>query len=217
MRLISAVFAAVMVTAGYYMTIPLINRKYTLGLVVNGWRISSAMVQAVGGITFLATGVLAYIRFFGFSLPHYFLTVLLLWAMAVLAVLDNKKQMIPNRFLLLLLLVWGTVLGISLILDTENGLALFFQALAGGIAGGLIFFLCYLLSGRQIGAGDVKLVFVMGLYLTGQRIIGAIFYGALLCCAYSLIQICRKKLGLKDGVPIVPFLYLGVLITLSII
>ena len=60
------------------------------------------------------------------------------------------------------------------------------------------------------------MVFVMGLYLTGQRIIGAIFYGALLCCVYSLIQMGRKKLGLKDGVPIVPFLYLGTLITLLI-
>ena len=68
-----------------------------------------------------------------------------------------------------------------------------------------------------MGAGDVKLVFVMDLYLTGQRILGAVFYGSLLCCAWSLLQLARKKLGLKDGVPLVPFLYLGTLITLFIL
>ena len=144
------------------------------------------------------------------------LAMLLIWAMSVLAVLDYKKQIVPNRFLLLMLLLWTAVTGSYIIVDTGGGLVLFFRALAGAVTGGLVFLLCYLLSGRKIGAGDVKLVFVMGLYLTGQRIIGAIFYGALLCCVYSLIQMGRKKLGLKDGVPIVPFLYLGTLITLLI-
>lgn len=59
--------------------------------------------------------------------------------------------------------------------------------------------------------------FVMGLYLTGQRIMGAIFYGILLCCIYSIVQLCRKKMGFKDGVPLTPFLYAGTFITLLIV
>ena len=97
------------------------------------------------------------------------------------------------------------------------GIALFAKSLMGGIVGGLTFLLCYLLSAKKVGAGDVKLSFVMGLYLTGDRIIGAIFYGTLVCCVYSIVMLIRKKIGLKDGVPMVPFLYIGVLITLFII
>ena len=67
-----------------------------------------------------------------------------------------------------------------------------------------------------MGAGDVKLVFVLGLYMTGERIMGAIFYGVLLCCIYSIIMLCRKKIGLKDGVPMAPFLYMGMCINLLI-
>lgn len=217
MQIAGAVLAAVLVTAGYYLAMSLMNQKAGLELRQEGWHFFSVPVQTVGGITFLATGMIAYIRLPAFSLPAYVLTLLLIWAMSVLAVTDYRRQIIPNRFLLLLLLLWGAVSGVYVILDTGNGIGLFFQALAGAGVGGLTFLLCYLLSGKQVGAGDVKLAFVMGLYLTGQRIIGAIFYGAVLCCAYSLIQVWRKKLGMKDGVPIVPFLYLGVLITLLII
>ena len=217
MRIVSAVLAALVAAAGYYIAIPVMDRKYQMGLNCKRWRISSPGVLAVGGITFLAAGGIGYLNLQEDSPALRILAMLLIWAMSVLAVLDYKKQIVPNRFLLLMLLLWTAVTGIYIILDTGNGLILFFRALAGAVTGGLVFMLCYLLSGRQIGAGDVKLVFVMGLYLTGQRIIGAIFYGALLCCVYSLIQMGRKKLGLKDGVPIVPFLYLGTLITLLII
>ena len=216
MRIVSAVLAALVAAAGYYIAIPVMDRKYQMGLNCKGWRISSLGVLAVGGITVLAAGGIGYLNLQGDSPALRILAMLLIWAMSVLAVLDYKKQIVPNRFLLLMLLLWTAVTGSYIIVDTGNGLVLFFRALAGAVTGGLVFLLCYLLSGRKIGAGDVKLVFVMGLYLTGQRIIGAIFYGALLCCVYSLIQMGRKKLGLKDGVPIVPFLYLGTLITLLI-
>ena len=69
---------------------------------------------------------------------------------------------------------------------------------------------------RTDGGGDVKLAFVMGLYLTGERIMGALFYGTVLCCIYSIVQLIRKKLTLKNGVPMTPFLFLGTFITLLI-
>jgi len=54
------------------------------------------------------------------------------------------------------------------------------------------------------------------LYLTGERIMGALFYGTVLCCIYSIVQLIRKKLTLKNGVPMTPFLFLGTFITLLI-
>jgi prepilin signal peptidase PulO-like enzyme (type II secretory pathway) len=132
--------------------------------------------------------------------------------MSVVAYLDFKYHFISNRLLLIFMILWLGILGLEIIIETEVGLQLLFQGLLGAIVGGLIFLLCYLLSRGQLGAGDVKLVFVMGLYLTGYRIIGAIFYAVILCFIYSLILLLSKKIGLKDGVPLAPFLYIGTII-----
>lgn len=136
-----------------------------------------------------------------------------LGTLSAIAVTDWEKHFISNKLLLAMLLLWSGIIGISIIANTENGLGILFSSLLGALTGGLIFLLCYVLSRGQMGAGDVKLAFVMGLYLTGDKIIGAIFYGVILCMIYSVIQLIRKRIGLKDGVPLAPFLYIGTLIT----
>ncbi len=217
MKLLSAVLSAIIVTVGYYGGISVMNEKCELHLPKRKIWICSKSILMAGCITFFATCVVAYIRLPELAMSEYSLNLILISGMAALAVTDWVAKIVPNRFLILMLFSWVTIVGLTFILDTAYGMELFFRSLAGGITGGIIFFLCYLLSGKQLGAGDVKLSFVMGLYLTGQRIIGAIFYGVLLCCIYSVVQMCRKKLGLKDGVSLVPFLYVGILITLFII
>lgn len=217
MQLVSAVLTGLFVAAGYYVAICILDKRYEMGFQRKGRAVRSAAVLIFGAVVLTVTGILGYIRMPQLPFPMYFLTALILWGMSVLAVTDAVRQIIPNRFLTVLLLLWTAVAGVYLIVDTEMGLSLFFQSLGGALAGGIIFLLCYLLSKKQLGAGDVKLAFVMGLYLTGQRIIGAIFYGTLFCCIYSLIQLFRKKLGMKDGVPMVPFLYMGVVVTLFLL
>ncbi len=138
---------------------------------------------------------------------------ILICAMSVFALADAEHHFISNRLLWTLLIVWAGITGLAVILAAQYGLALLFRSLVGAIVGGAIFLLCYFLSKGQLGAGDVKLVFVMGLYLTGERIMGAVFYGVIACCAYSVLQLVRKKIGVKDGVPLAPFLYLGQLAT----
>lgn len=147
----------------------------------------------------------------------YFLTMVIIWGMSVLSVTDAKNKVIPNKFLLLLLVIWVVLVSSYIIFQVQKGVALLALSVAGGLIGGLIFLLCYLLSRGQLGAGDVKLAAVLGLYLTGHRIVGAIFYGVLLCSIYALVLLARKKIGLKDGLPLVPFLYAGMCITLWIV
>lgn len=217
MQMQIAALEAALVTAGYCAAVYRYNDRYELGLGRERLRFSLRIFALVGVLTLFATGLVSWIRLSGLSVSLHALTLFLIWGMAVLTVTDSIRHRIPNRLLLALLFVWAVIISLSVILDPAAGMALLPQSLAGGMVGGLIFLLCYILSGKQMGAGDVKLVFVMGLYLTGQRILGAVFYGSLLCCAWSLLQLARKKLGLKDGVPLVPFLYLGTLITLFIL
>ena len=74
------------------------------------------------------------------------------------------------------------------------------------------FGLGYLLSRGSMGAGDVKLSFVMGLYLTGEYVVGAVFYGCVAGAVFAVVQLLRRKLSRKDTIPFVPFLYLGLII-----
>ena len=217
MEIISAILGAVLVTVCSYITLCFYDRKNSLKVKKKGNFIYSIFIIGVMSLTFVTAFVLGLIRFSEWNLPEMLFHYILIWGMTVLAVTDYRQHRIPNRFLTIMLMIWAFVTGIYIILQTESGVGLLFRSLSGAIAGGLIFLFCYILSRKQLGAGDVKLVFVMGLYLTGQRIIGAIFYGIVLCCLYSVVQLIRKKIGLKDGVALVPFLYLGILITLSIL
>lgn len=151
------------------------------------------------------------------NLPEYMLSVVLLAGMTLAAFYDVKAHRIPNRLLKWLLAIWVALMAGVVLTDVETGLALSLNALGGGIFAGLIFLACYLLTKGQLGGGDVKLVFVMGLYLTGANILTAVLYGMIFCCFYSVVQLIRKKITMKDGVPLAPFLYLGVCVTLVLV
>ncbi len=214
MRILSGGMGAVLELLCYAGALVILERKMQLPIHAHGGKIPDKGIMAAGFLLAVTAFAYSVCRAQEAASVLYFMTMVLLWAMAVLSITDAKMQRIPNRMLLFLLAVWAVFLSIQVILEPSRGTALFALSAAGGLTGGLAFLLCYLISKGQLGAGDVKLSAVMGLYLTGQRIIGAVFYGVLLCCIYSLILLCRKKIGLKDGVPLVPFLYAGVCITL---
>lgn len=136
--------------------------------------------------------------------------------MTLFAYIDLVRHIVPNKLIISMLICYLTLWGIVTIFDVASGFEMIFRAIAGSLFAGLTFLLCYIVSHRQLGGGDVKLSFVMGLYLTGSRIIGTLVYGMLLCLAFSLIQLARKKITMKDGVPLVPFLWIGTLFTLII-
>lgn len=217
MKILSAILVAIIITGGYYLLVHVIDKKYELNFHKKKICIIDKTVIWFGVFTLIGSGVTGYFRLSHMVMPQAILTVVIICAMAVLAILDKCKNIVPNKILLIMLGIWVAVVGVYILLDIMGGIALFAKSLMGGIVGGITFLMCYLLSGKKVGAGDVKLSFVMGLFLTGDRIIGAIFYGTLVCCIYSIILLFRKKIGLKDGVPMVPFLYIGVLITLFII
>ena len=79
-----------------------------------------------------------------------------------------------------------------------------------------MFLVCYLLSKKQLGAGDVKLAVTMGMYLGVPLALSAFLFGSVLCCVHSLIRVARKKLTWKDSVPMVPYFMIGLWLILLI-
>lgn len=140
------------------------------------------------------------------------LLFVMLAAMTFFCMTDYWERIVPNRILLLLLCLFIIILGLQGIRNMDVLLRALPSIILGLIFCAISFGLGYLLSRGSMGAGDVKLVLVMGLYLTGEYVVGAILYGCIVSALYSIIQLARKNLSRKDQIPFVPFLYIGVII-----
>ena len=208
---------ALIVTLAFYLLITYLDSAVVLELKKKKKLINDKAVIIDAIVTFILTGVITYLRYPAMMLEMKILTSVFLVVMATLSVCDIKKKIVPNRVILIALGIWMLVISIGVILHTEQGVALLGRSIIGGVIAGVIFLLVYLITKKKLGAGDVKFAFILGLYMTSSRMFGGIFYGSILCCVFSLVMIALKKLTFKSGVPMIPFLYLGCLITYIIL
>ncbi len=217
MWLAISVANALIVTLAFYLIMIYLDSAVVLELKKNKKMINDKVVIIDAIVTFVLTGVITYLRYPAMVLEMKILTSVFLVIMAALTVCDIKKKIVPNRVILVALGIWILVLSIGIIFNTEQGVILLGRSLIGGVISGVIFLLCYVLTKKKLGAGDVKFAFILGLYMTSSRMFGGIFYGSVLCCLFCIVQIIRKKLTFKSGVPMIPFLYMGCLVTYIIL
>lgn len=108
---------------------------------------------------------------------------------------------------------WVLVIVPQLFFQTEKAIAIMISDLIGFAMGGLLFLVVYLVSRKGLGGGDVKLMAVAGLYLGFKNVLPAMLYGSVLSSVFAAALILAKKIGRRDAIPLVPFLYIGMLIT----
>lgn len=140
------------------------------------------------------------------------LLFIMLTAMVFFCMTDYWEQIVPNRMLLVLLLLYLVILGCQGLWNMEAVMWQFPSIILGLLFCMISFGLGYLISHGSMGAGDVKLALVMGLYLSGEYVVGAVLYGCIAGAVFSIVQLIRKKLTRKDTIPFVPFLFLGLII-----
>lgn len=132
----------------------------------------------------------------------------------LIAIKDMRNKNIPNSMILALLVCWLFTIFPQLVVDIEIGLGRLKNAAIGFLIGGGLFLLVYLISKNGLGGGDVKLMAVVGLYLGMNGVLPAMLYGSILAAAFGLVLILLKKISWKDTIPLVPFLYVGILIAI---
>jgi prepilin signal peptidase PulO-like enzyme (type II secretory pathway) len=87
--------------------------------------------------------------------------------------------------------------------------------LGAAFAASLFFLAIVLVSkGRWMGMGDVKLAFLMGLFLGFPNILAALFFAFFIGAIIGVGLILAKKKTLKSEVPFGPFLVVGTFIAL---
>ena len=134
----------------------------------------------------------------------------------VAAVGDLRNKRVPNRLIGAMLGVWVLVIVPHLFFQTERTLALALSGVVGFLLAGIVFLLVYLISRKGLGGGDVKLMAVSGLYLGLNGVLPTMLYGSVLAAVTGCFLIIAKKIGPKDSIPLVPFLYAGMLLTMFI-
>ena len=124
---------------------------------------------------------------------------------------DLRERLVPHVLMLLMLAAWVLWMGSFALVRWEEFLRLLLQSLAGGLVLGLAALVVYLLSRKGLGGGDVKFLAAAGLYLTVGPGLTAVILGTVLSAVTALVLMALRKLSVRDAIPLIPFLYAGIL------
>ena len=138
--------------------------------------------------------------------------------LAALTLLKYRQQdamtLLRSLLLLVMLAAWVLWAAALALVRWELLLRLLLPSLVGGLVLSGAALLVYLLSRKGLGGGDVKFLAAAGLYLTVGPGLTAVILGTLLSALTALVLMALRKLSVKDAIPLIPFLYVGILVVL---
>lgn len=168
--------------------------------ILGEWTTAAKSGWDVVGLAALIASVLAYL-YFGLRLA---------W-------IDARTHVLPNR----LMFPWAKWAAALLVVA---GLAhgapdRVFGALAGGVVLFGAYLLLHLVQRNGMGMGDVKLAFVLGLYLgfvSWWHVLWGTLLAFVLGSLFALGGMIAGKMGRKSAIPFGPFMIVGALVALTI-
>ena len=145
---------------------------------------------------------------------HTLIKITILIVLAYIAMFfDINTRRIPNTLVLTMIAGWLLLMTSMIFINTENVVRLLADSISGLLIGGGLFLLVYLISSKGLGGGDVKFMAAAGLYLGFAKTISVVLYGTVLAALTGLILIMLKRIGRKDTIPLAPFLFVGIMIS----
>lgn len=214
MEAVLAVIGGLIVFVLSVLAVFLLNQLAGIGLEVKGIFVKTRCAIVYPVIAAIAGALHYYIGKNFHGSVEFILDFIILSAMAGLSFSDTMNRKIPNRFLLGLLLAWIVINCGYCLYSMEDGFSIIIGGLSGALISGAVFLLCYIIVRGQLGAGDVKMAAVLGLYLMGDRVITALIFGIFASAIYALVMVLTKKMTIKDSMPMAPFLFIGSVIVI---
>jgi len=156
----------------------------------------------------LLTGFIYLILFIYFgisikSLLYAFLASLLI----VITFIDMEHKIIPNKVILI-----GLIAGAAFrVLMFNYGL---WDYIVGFLIGGGVLLLISLLSGGEMGGGDIKLMAMIGLFIGWKLTISTLFLAVVLGAIGGIAMILFKIKTRKDYIPFGPYISIACLISI---
>ncbi len=142
--------------------------------------------------------VLVY-NHFGYTLQS-ILGIAFVSILIVITFIDLDTMIINDRFQIMILII-GIIDAILLKKDILN--------IVGGALIISIPLLILAMTTGGIGGGDIKLMFVSGIYLGFYNIIAAFVFGVVVGGIYGIVVLIKKSKSRKDAIPFGPFLAIG--------
>lgn len=161
-------------------------------------------------------GLLVEFYFFEYGTMKIVRYLILVEALVLIAWKDNKEQIILNKHLIILFGIRCFLLILEWLVYPDYGLAIFFSSVLGFLIGAAVFGICYIVSRGGLGAGDVKLIAVIGFYLGGSVIISIMILSVFCTAIYSTVNLIRKKTSLKAEIPFAPFVMIGTVLAMAL-
>lgn len=142
--------------------------------------------------------------------------LVLMAAMLLISQIDKKKLIIPNRILAVLCGIRFLILIGECIQNWNSDYLkeIILSPVLGMLIGGGIFFLCYFMTRKSIGAGDVKMFAVIGFYVGPGVLFPIMLLSSLFSAVYCILMVLFRKLKLTDSIPFGPFAAIGTIFTL---
>ena len=161
----------------------------------------------------LINGIIYLLLFLKFDLSYSFVFYALFSSLLlVIAMIDFKTGLIPNK-----LIVFGILLGmIYFMMDwiINRSFLIIKDGILGFLAGALIILVIILISRGGMGAGDMKLMGVIGLFLGLKGVVLSLFLGILVGGIIGAVLLMTKIKDRKSAIPFGPFLALGTFVSL---
>ncbi|WP_269938208.1 prepilin peptidase [Arthrobacter sp. HY1533] len=132
-----------------------------------------------------------------------------------LTIVDIKHKLLPNRIVFPSAGIAGVLLLSASLFMLDGGTAL--RTVLGAVVMWAVYVVLRLISPSSMGYGDVKLAFVLGLYL-GFIGWSAVFWGTVLAFLFGAVWglaliVTRKGTG-KTQIPFGPFMLAGALVAM---
>lgn len=132
----------------------------------------------------------------------------------IAAIMDIRKQLVSNSLVLSMVGAWALVMAPQLFLRSEDISYILISSLVGMAIAGAVLVTVYLISRHGLGGGDVKFMTAAGLYLGLGGVMPSLVMGSLLAAIAGVTLILMKKMDKKGSIPLIPFLYVGIVMTL---
>lgn len=132
------------------------------------------------------------------------------------ATVDWKIQKIPNRFLIIALVIRCFVFIFEFFDSPKIGFQILIDSGIGALVIGLFFLVILLISKNSIGMGDVKLFAIMGLFQGLWGAVNSVFFSLLVAFFYSIVLLVTKKKSRKDTISFGPCILLGTIVAIGL-
>ncbi|WP_080873543.1 prepilin peptidase [Oceanobacillus timonensis] len=189
-------------TLHWYELIPIVSYLMQFGKC----RKCQSSISPLYPIIECSTGALFLISFWNFGFDwELFTAVLFVSMLMIILVSDIRYMIIENKILFFFLPLF-------IIMRIISPLTPWWSPIIGAVLVSVLLALIIIVSRGGMGAGDMKLFFVLGIVLGADKVILAFFLAAFLGAVIGILLIAFKWIERKQPVPFGPYIVVGAFI-----